>query len=645
MTANVSDAQIIQAYGISTKLSSAYSYLTGTVKSGIEAYIYGQGSALSSTISRVGISAVQWIKSKLGVSYGEYGQREDTLTGTSIKPGRGGFNELFAQMLNKHAKKLGLQSDLAFKIEETEIIISSLDSAIVPFSFRVNCNAFLGYEREVLERIVEAIPDPNFKRALKIFIQSPQYSEMVSFFAAQMTSHIKMNTNTLFFVADVISFYLSKALIGYVAKANEMDSNSLPFIIITGYLSQLLPFMLKALISRRNTYEADRQAVELTENPQAAMEAFQIFEKQIEAISKVERLFSSVQRAYLPSYQDRISALRLIYEDAFQEIETPALEELQLTTTMRTNLLKEPLVNFILQVLDPRNKLVAINFAKESLPSLAYFMYSAYVVADMDMNQVGFWYGLVPLFFILQANLIEESCNLLFMGGDFIGGDILRLLITNSQKAPERDATQQLIDRMAKDMGVNKSIELRYFTDETSGPNSSGCSWGPGTAVIRLPRSSREMDPNMLEFIVAHEITHIKKNHLIYRELSSLGMMIFSKILFTYFGNNSEDFAPLLMQGLSIKIVTLVGSIFLDRFQEDEADRAAGEENMRAIGGRDYFNGIMKEHIEIRSDPMLPPISKIFFKVRFSSIGNDRFDLEHYPLSERIRVLEEDEDK
>ena len=639
MAANVSESQIIQASYFADRLRSAGSCLTKAVKSGVEAYICGSSSPLVATVTRVGVSAFQWLKSKFGTSYGKYGKQVESLEGATLVIGAGApYNEMLVNMLNKHAKKLGLQSDINIKIEDSDMVVSSLDSAVLPFSFRVNCNVILGCSREAAGGILEMVTDPVLKRSMQTFLRSPQYLQIVDFVAAQMASHIKMNTNAFLFAVDVICFYLSKVLIERLAETNKINTDSFSFIMTAGYLSQFLPFMLKAYIHRRSTYQADRKAVELTENPRSAMEFFQIFGKHVSSIAGVERLLNNVQSLFIPSYNDRIEALRLTHPDAFHEIEQASQEGLVITPRMRIQFLNDPVVQFILQVLDPRNKEVAKQYAIQTLPSIAYFIYSAYSIGDMDIDSLIFWYGFFSIIFQLNPKVLDESFNALF-----IKANAMRSFFSSSSKASLDDSTSLLINQMAEEMGISKAVELRYFSDSSKSANSSGCDWGPGQAVIRLPKMINQIDPEELRFILAHELAHIKKNHLNQRTISSLALMVLAKVLLSRFGFNGEAFSQLLMKGLAIKLMSFTGSYFLDTAQERQADRMAGVKH--AEGGIQFFTRAMGVNRDLRNHPTLAPLSRFFIGVQFSALGDNRFDFEHPPLSERIRVLEENKEK
>jgi len=160
---------------------------------------------------------------------------------------------------------------------------------------------------------------------------------------------------------------------------------------------------------------------------------------------------------------------------------------------------------------------------------------------------------------------------------------------------------------------------------------TQGIFLGVSKPIIMIdPTKIKDLDE--LEGIVAHELSHIRKKHV----LKSLTIVISYVAIFA--------FTPILVQYLTlIPLFIVVGKI--QRIFEKQADLLAAKK-VGAKGLIKTFERLIRENkINRRKTYSKDPYLKLWQKLKYTADGNNRFDFVHPNLTERVRYLREFEDK
>ena len=138
-------------------------------------------------------------------------------------------------------------------------------------------------------------------------------------------------------------------------------------------------------------------------------------------------------------------------------------------------------------------------------------------------------------------------------------------------------------------------------------------------------------------FLIAHEISHIKNNDCLNMDLiqavTSISLCVLSCVV---------PESDIVIKGTAFILAPLVGSIFKMmylRHRESEADASAARLLGDVEGGVAFFKNMQAQMLSTRNGPHASFMSKLYNKIAISSEGNNRLDLTHPSLSQRINQL------
>lgn len=207
------------------------------------------------------------------------------------------------------------------------------------------------------------------------------------------------------------------------------------------------------------------------------------------------------------------------------------------------------------------------------------------------------------------------------------------------------------IKNVAKDLAITQEIALYTSTSEVEYPDLSLGSRISLTALpVFISTRTLSLSDEEVDFIIAHELSHISHNDVIKEVVFSLTVLTVELIAIFHF----SILAIPLIEGVAILIEN-----YLQRLVEGAADRSAITVLKSSDGASEYFNQsivknrAMREKIEkiFEKEPekyfnsgnfFIKPMRKLFSYISketlvtaYSSEGNYRVDLSHPPLTKR----------
>lgn len=221
-----------------------------------------------------------------------------------------------------------------------------------------------------------------------------------------------------------------------------------------------------------------------------------------------------------------------------------------------------------------------------------------------------------------------------------------------------RKSIEEQIDSLSQKLEIDKKIELIERRSFMFGAQAHGSMLFPGTRVGILIDSdlADEIDPHQREFLLAHELSHIKRNDVFWLSAFSgfVGMVVTwaSTFVAPSLERYPSDhvFFKCLKYGLFIwspsaflgQLSSLVTFIFYSRYVEEKADRLAlsicSDEGKK--GAIEFFDEIRSHHKKVRNE------GDSFFErcklqILLTEDGDFRFDVVHPSLKKRIAYCAE----
>jgi Zn-dependent protease with chaperone function len=216
----------------------------------------------------------------------------------------------------------------------------------------------------------------------------------------------------------------------------------------------------------------------------------------------------------------------------------------------------------------------------------------------------------------------------------------------------KRTHLESKIHELAQKLGINKPLELIEKKGLMGGGQAQGVAFFSCRAGIAInPDDVNEISEEELEFLIAHELSHIKANDLIWMGAvygivsvtSTLAMSIlvpssaayFSPMVMATFTISS----PAAAVGLSVSFIAFV---FFSKWREECADKLGFSICSGAAqkAAPQYFDAIRKSQIEHRNDNEGSYLSKLWRRCLITEEGEFRLDVFHPSLKNRIKYLQ-----
>lgn len=238
-------------------------------------------------------------------------------------------------------------------------------------------------------------------------------------------------------------------------------------------------------------------------------------------------------------------------------------------------------------------------------------------------------------------------------GGAFISSAIpgffpWRLYLQKDVKLLEsskRKSIEEKIKHLASKLGLKKEIAVIEIKNLWGTAQALGNSFLPCRAGIAIdPELFGDLTEGAQEFVLAHELSHIKSNDMctmgVFASIIGIITTIAISVLFPTLTTFSSSIlgTPAVLIGITVSIVAWV---FFSRWREECADKLAfsicSSEGQRDVVS--FFEYIQKEQLEFRNSPYVSFLSSIWRKTIINSEGDERFDIVHPSLKTRISYL------
>jgi Zn-dependent protease with chaperone function len=208
----------------------------------------------------------------------------------------------------------------------------------------------------------------------------------------------------------------------------------------------------------------------------------------------------------------------------------------------------------------------------------------------------------------------------------------------------ERQVLEKKIQDIAGKLGITKKIELREVEGFFSGAQAAGNNLLPGRAGIILDPALAECSSAELEFILAHELAHIKSNDLLTIFLFGAVVGIITTIALIILFPPLSIYSPFLGCAPAATIGFLVGTvalIFFSQWRERCADELAfsicSKEGRE--GGIKFIERMRDMNLAYRNENSDSSFTRLWRKIYVTQGGDVRWDIFHPSLNNRIEHL------
>lgn len=214
-----------------------------------------------------------------------------------------------------------------------------------------------------------------------------------------------------------------------------------------------------------------------------------------------------------------------------------------------------------------------------------------------------------------------------------------------------RKELEEKIKHLTDKMGIKKEIVLMELDGSLTSAEAMGCCLLPGKAGIGIYPGFIEISEGEQEFILAHELSHIKNNDMLSSPIFSgfvhvistvaIGILFPSTIVpFSSWLGYMGSYSPAVASGCFISIVAM---IVFNRWREERADIAgfAACSDQGKKGALSVFQKKCGKNLTLRNDLFAPWYMILLKSLLISPKGDDRLDLLHPLLSSRIKNLQQ----
>lgn len=198
---------------------------------------------------------------------------------------------------------------------------------------------------------------------------------------------------------------------------------------------------------------------------------------------------------------------------------------------------------------------------------------------------------------------------------------------------------------LSENIGIKKKLELREIKGLKTGAQAMGNSLLPGRAGMAIdPLLFDTLPEEQQEFILAHEIAHLKKNDTLSLFFVPALIGVISTVALCILFPPLAVVYPIWGAGATyIGIaISLVAFTIFSRWREKCADKIGQSicSQQAKEAGPQFFEDIRQMQIEWRNEEDISKLSKLFRKIMISKEGNFRLDsLLHPSLKARIKYL------
>jgi Zn-dependent protease with chaperone function len=236
---------------------------------------------------------------------------------------------------------------------------------------------------------------------------------------------------------------------------------------------------------------------------------------------------------------------------------------------------------------------------------------------------------------------MKSSC--FFFMEAFVGATPLHYSLNNSESDDCKKMTtiKSKIEAKAKALGLKKNPQVKIVTTANHPAQAHGIEFSPFGCVITI--NPNLISQNAEDFLIAHELAHIKSNDrftipgvgFLASLTSSIGLSILLSI-----GILSAPVSSGCI--LVAMIIGLVAQVAFSRYREVQADiKALSVCKYDEKGAmKDHLINIRKARINFRGEKNISLLTQIYRKLTISETGEFRLDIMHPSLASRIQRIE-----
>jgi Zn-dependent protease with chaperone function len=215
----------------------------------------------------------------------------------------------------------------------------------------------------------------------------------------------------------------------------------------------------------------------------------------------------------------------------------------------------------------------------------------------------------------------------------------------------KRNQIELKIQELAQKLGISKPIELIEKKGLLTIAQAQGIAFFSCRAGIAIDPDIADVMPEAeLEFLLAHELSHIKTNDNMWMGVvpgivgivATLAMSILfpSSIAFSSIVATLILTSPAALVGLSVSVIAFV---ILSKWREECADKLGFSVCSDAAqkAAPQFFDSIRTAQIEYRNDEEGSYLSQLWRKFLITEAGEFRFDVFHPSLNTRINYLQQ----
>jgi Zn-dependent protease with chaperone function len=262
------------------------------------------------------------------------------------------------------------------------------------------------------------------------------------------------------------------------------------------------------------------------------------------------------------------------------------------------------------------------------------------------------------VYFYPKNSLLMTTFLNLFSAGSTLfsaipGSFSWRLRFQKDDKLLSTDKRNQIeskIQELAQKLGISKPIELIEKKGLMTGAQAQGIAFFSGRAGIAIDPDIAHVIPEAeLEFVIAHELSHIKANDAMWMGVASSIVGLITTLAMSILFPSSVAFSstvatliltsPAALVGLLVSVIALV---VFSKWREECADKLGFSVCSDAAqkAAPQFFDSMRASQIEYRNNEEGSCLSRMWRRFLITEDGECRLDILHPSLKTRIKYLQ-----
>lgn len=511
------------------------------------------------------------------------------------------YTHEFKNYLRDGAQKLGIQGPVNIEEIRDPDVFASVDS------HRYSFNHFININRGLLQDARDCFPCGPDGEGKKVAEYITRSDACAKFFGIQALQHIALNTVLYKEAAHVFSLILGATLLNSMGVFTEPGMVN---VLLQGLTIKLFQYISEGLVEKYQTFRSDAATVSYTQDRKGAVEALLLLKKIRDSFN-----LGSLPQGFI-SIEERIEAL-----DPNHEISLPdfSSDESPSRDLSNRTICKDPEQRELESFKDYINDLKAcMRLAKARAPFVRFKL------LEYGVKLVVSGSSLWP---ILPARDFAQALFPTYLPS-FINP------LNGLEKAKD-EKVKEKAGAILQEMGSTIPAPEVFVG---SGPAAIG------NSVLLVPNGFEGETPEE-DFILRHEMAHVKNNDGLTKVITSLFAMIFVHSVYSVFTGDQTSYNDIFVKGILVLAVQFVVGTFVSQKLEARADETAvntapNREKVAQSGAQVFRNMRDKNQRMVREAEKAPRETELEVKMQITSEGDLRTDFEHPTLGSRISTLE-----